>query len=143
MTAVKPRILELSHGELAGFVNSLGEPVFRAEQIMNWVYKKLVTSFAMMTDIPQALREKLEKEAVVLTLKPVEEKISADGMTRKALFELWDGETIESGFMMYAPAGVSWERGTSASHPRWGVTQTVPSAPPGVRALHGTSQRAR
>jgi 23S rRNA (adenine2503-C2)-methyltransferase len=46
------------------------------------------------------------------SLTPVEEKISADGQTKKVLFKLDDGKTIESSFMLYGRAGSSRERRT-------------------------------
>ncbi len=109
---MKTRILDLSYSELKELMTSMSEPAFRADQLMRWVYKGLAVSFTEMTDIPENLREKLEAGAVVITLKLLEEKVSADGMTRKALFELSDGSTIETSYMMYAPAGENRERGT-------------------------------
>jgi 23S rRNA (adenine2503-C2)-methyltransferase len=97
---------------LAEFVCSLGEPAYRADQILWWVYKKLATSFEEMTDLPQTLRQKLVSVASLSSLTLVEEKISADGQTKKVLFKLDDGKTIESSFMLYGRAGSSRERRT-------------------------------
>ncbi len=109
---MKTRILDLAYPELKELIKSMGEPSFRADQLMRWVYKRLAGSFSEMTDLPEALREKLQVQAILTTLTLLEEKVSADRMTRKALFQLSDGNTVETGYMMYAPAGESQERGT-------------------------------
>lgn len=112
LAATKPKILDLSYEELRELMASFGEPEFRASQVMGWLYGRLVNSFGEMTDLPQSLREKLEREAEISVLKPLEERASADGMTGKTLFGLSDGETIESSYMVYAPAGENRERTT-------------------------------
>jgi len=105
-------ILDLTYPQLKELVTSLGEPAYRADQITWRVYKKLATSFDEMTDLPQQLRQKLASAASLSSLTPVSQKVSADGQTRKALFRLDDGRTIESSLMLYAPTGSSRERRT-------------------------------
>jgi 23S rRNA (adenine2503-C2)-methyltransferase len=105
-------ILDLSYPQLKELVSSLGEPAYRADQVLWWIYGKLATSFEEMTDLPQSLRRKLAEVASLTSLMPVDEKISADGQTRKVLFKLEDGKTIESGFMLYEKTGASRERRT-------------------------------
>ncbi|MFH1639275.1 MAG: 23S rRNA (adenine(2503)-C(2))-methyltransferase RlmN [Chloroflexota bacterium] len=108
----KPEILDLSYAELGELVSSLGEPAFRADQILGWVYKKSAVSFAEMTDLPQAFRQKLGQVAAFSGLVPVDEKVSADGMTRKVLIRLADGSTIESVLMTYGEGSRGRVRGT-------------------------------
>jgi 23S rRNA (adenine2503-C2)-methyltransferase len=110
--AARKNMLDLTHPQLKGLVTSLGEPGYRADQITWWVYKKLSTSFDEMTDLPQSLRQKLSEGASLSSLTPVDEKVSADEQTRKVLFSLDDGKTIESSLMLYAPTGSSRERRT-------------------------------
>ncbi len=105
-------LLDLTHPELMGLVNSFGEPAYRADQLLKWIYKKLACSYDDMTDLPQPLREKLASTVALLTLQPVDERSSADGQTRKTLFRLDDGKTIESTFMLYGETGSSRERRT-------------------------------
>ncbi len=108
----KKRILDLSYPELKELLASWGEPSYRASQILSWIYQKCATSFDEMTDLPQSLRERLTLETQLATLKLIEARTSSDELTRKALFELFDGTTIESGFMRYDPKGNGRERGT-------------------------------
>ena len=112
MEMARKNILDLSHTQLKELIHSLGEPAYRADQILWWVYNKLATSFEEMTDLPQTLRQKLISGALLSSLATVAEKISADGQTRKVLFRLDDGRTIESSFMLYGRAGSSRERRT-------------------------------
>jgi 23S rRNA (adenine2503-C2)-methyltransferase len=112
METAHKNILDLSYPQLKELVRSLDEPAYRADQILWWIYGKLATSFEEMTDLPQSLRQKLAEVASLTSLTPVDEKISADGQTRKMLFRLDDGKTIESSFMLYEKTGSSRERRT-------------------------------
>jgi 23S rRNA (adenine2503-C2)-methyltransferase len=105
-------ILDLSNSELNEFITSLKEPAYRADQLRNWIYKKLASSFEEMSDLPQPLRRKLGDAAVLVTIAPLEEKVSADGLTRKILFQLDDTKTIESTLMLYEGGASSRERRT-------------------------------
>ena len=112
MVTIRQNILDLAYPQLKELVCSMGEPAYRAAQIAWWVYKKLATSFEEMTDLPQSLRQKLASAASLSSLIPIDEKISADGQTRKGLFRLDDGRTIESSLMLYERTGSSRERRT-------------------------------
>jgi len=109
---IQQNILDLTYPQLKEFVRSLGEPVYRSEQILQWIYGRRATSFEEMTDLPLSLRQKLAGVASLSSLAPVDERISADGQTRKVLFKLDDGKTIESSIMLYEKAGSSRERRT-------------------------------
>jgi 23S rRNA (adenine2503-C2)-methyltransferase len=93
-------------------VGSLGEPPYRADQIAKWVYGGLVRSFDEMTDLPLPFRQKLASNSYLFTSQPVDERLSRDGQTRKVLFQLEDGKTIESAYMFYEPTDTSRERRT-------------------------------
>jgi len=112
MVTMQQKILDLAYPQLQELVRSLGEPAYRADQILWWIYGKLATSFEEMTDLPLSFRQKLAEAASLSGLTPVGEKISADGQTRKVLFRLDDGRTIESSLMLYEKAGSSRERRT-------------------------------
>ncbi len=98
---MKPRILESSYSELADLVASLGEPHYRADQILKWIWGGAARSFEDMTDLPQSLRRRLAESGRLFTLEPLEERVSSDGLTRKVLFQLEDGKSIESAYMVY------------------------------------------
>jgi len=81
--------------ELAVFIARLGQKPYRAEQILDWIYRKFAYTFDEMTDLPMEFREALDKTSFISKLKPLKLQISSDG-TRKFLFQLEDGKTIES-----------------------------------------------
>jgi 23S rRNA (adenine2503-C2)-methyltransferase len=88
-------IKNLTIEELAAFLDGLGKERFRAGQIMRWIYGRGVHSFSGMTDLAKTLRTALEQRAVISTLVPEVVEESRDG-TRKYLFRLADGETVEA-----------------------------------------------
>jgi len=109
---MKPRILDLSHSQLVELIGTLGEPQYRADQILKWIYGGTARSFDDMTDLPQAFRQKLGEACHVFTLELVDERLSRDERTQKVLFQLEDGKTIESAYMLYEPTETSRERRT-------------------------------
>ena len=90
----------LSLDELTAFVKELGQPAFRAKQIHSWIYSKWVGSFDEMTDLSADLRDKLKEVAQVPLLKLAHLEVSRDS-TRKYLFELPDGQMVESVLMAF------------------------------------------
>lgn len=94
-------IKSLTLSQLKEEMTALGEKTFRAGQIYKWLHVKLVSSFDEMTDLSAALREKLSSEYEITDLKKLEVQISKDDGTRKYLFELSDGNTVESVLMRY------------------------------------------
>ncbi len=91
-------IKSMNMEELREFVKELGLEPYRAKQIAQWLYKKRVTSFDQMTNISKEARRLLFERADLHPLKLVKVEESADG-TRKYLFELKDGNRIESVFI--------------------------------------------
>ncbi|MBQ8279637.1 MAG: 23S rRNA (adenine(2503)-C(2))-methyltransferase RlmN [Roseburia sp.] len=98
---MKADIKSLNLKELTAFVESLGEKAFRAKQIYQWLHVKQVTSFEEMTNISKSFIEKLNENAVLVTLKKEEVQESKIDGTRKYLFCLEDGNVIESVLMRY------------------------------------------
>jgi 23S rRNA (adenine2503-C2)-methyltransferase len=105
-------ILDLNYLEMNQFVISLGEPAYRTDQLLTWIYKKLINSFEEMSDLPKSFRQKLSREAALFTSTPLEERVSSDGLTRKILLSLDDAKTIESTLMMYEETSSARERRT-------------------------------
>ena len=97
----KTLLLDLTYNKLKELLVSWGEPAYRADQIWSWLYRSLASDFQEMTNLPKELRERLAEATLLRTMKPLEEKVSADGLTRKVLFALRDDQTIESVFMLY------------------------------------------
>src|SRR6267154_902354 len=88
----------LSQEDLTGFVESLGEPGYRARQIFAGLHQRRLRSFAEMTDLPKDLRAKLSEQAVVSTLTLESRYLSTDG-TRRYLFKTHDNLPVETVFI--------------------------------------------
>jgi 23S rRNA (adenine2503-C2)-methyltransferase len=86
----------VSLGELKSWLEGRGEKGFRAKQIFQWVYEKKVVDWQQMTDLNKGLREHLSSTFALSTLKCVRELHSKDGETIKFLWELADGQLVES-----------------------------------------------
>ena len=78
---------------------TISEKKYRAKQVYDWIVKG-VTSFNEMSNIPVQLREKLDSLYMIPEFKIKDKKVSVDS-TAKYLFELHDGEFIESVLMKY------------------------------------------
>lgn len=91
---------DFEYDELTEYLLSIGEKKFRAEQIFSWLHKG-AESYDDMTNLSKTTRERLEKETFVSTLKIREKYVSQLDGTVKYLFELPDGNCIESVVMRY------------------------------------------
>jgi 23S rRNA (adenine2503-C2)-methyltransferase len=87
--------------ELKSYMESIGQPSFRGQQLFSWIYAKGETDIENMTDLGKDLREKLINEVSVSSLKLVETLSSPNKNTEKFLWELEDGNLIESVLMRY------------------------------------------
>jgi 23S rRNA (adenine2503-C2)-methyltransferase len=92
---MKPLIHSLDRSELERWLGERGEPLFRAGQILQWLYEKRVDDPAQMSNLPQALRIGLVDK---FCFRPLEKRAvegASDGV-RKLLVRLTDGELIEA-----------------------------------------------
>jgi len=97
---VKKNFTNMTLKELEIFFENIGEKKFRAKQVFKWMYSG-VSSFEEMTDLSKQLREKLDQVAEIGSLKMVKVLSSETDYTKKYLFELSDGNSIETVFMKY------------------------------------------
>ncbi len=81
--------------DLTAFLGGMGKERFRARQIFRWLYRRGASSFAQMTDLSKDFRQELESRAAISRLSLEAQEESRDG-TRKYLFRLDDGQTVES-----------------------------------------------
>ena len=96
----RPDIRALTPEQLKDVVVSLGVPAFRAKQVRDWLDKG-VSSFEQMKNLPISLRQQLEERFSIPSVKILRKLVSAIDGTVKYLFELPDGETVESVLMHY------------------------------------------
>lgn len=88
-------IASLDAEGIARVVESLGQPRYRAKQVLTWLYGRAVPDFDSMTDLPSGLRTDLAHAWSFTLPQPVDVQRSADG-TRKYLWRLADGAMVES-----------------------------------------------
>ena len=80
--------------ELQMLVAQLGQPTYRADQLIEWLYGRGVIDYQMMSNLPGTLRESLLLEQPIAPPQIVERQQSTDG-SRKYLLQLADGANIE------------------------------------------------
>ncbi len=97
-TPLKPDLKDLSFSDLKQYLNEKKIPLFRAQQIFDWIYKKHVSSFAAMTNLPAGLKEQVSRDFSFSWPEVTTKKISQDG-TIKFLFKVGQGEHIETVFI--------------------------------------------
>ena len=79
----------------------LGEKPFRAKQVYQWMHEKLASDYEDMSNLSKDLRKKLQEKETLVKLNMVQVQESAIDGTRKYLFELPDGNVVESVWMKY------------------------------------------
>ena len=90
----------MSLQQITDTLKEMGEPSFRGKQVFTWLHKG-VRSFDEMTNLSKSLREKLKAECVLTPPKvALKQESKLDG-TIKYLWELADGNCIESVLMRY------------------------------------------
>lgn len=94
-------IKSLTLKELKKEMELLSEKSFRAKQIYEWMHKKLALRFEDMSNLSRELREKLQSNYSFPVLEMIQMQESAEDGTRKYLFLLPDGNTVETVWMKY------------------------------------------
>ena len=97
-------LLALDRPALESMFCAMGERRFRAQQVLQWIYQRRVTSFEAMTDLSKPLRERLARDASIAAPQIAAAHHSVDG-TIKWLLSLRDNNCIESVFIPEAKRG--------------------------------------
>ena len=98
---MKKDIRAYTYEQLKEEMESLGEKTFRAKQVYEWLHVKLADHFAEMTNLSKGLRDKLDRDYIILPVQMLERQESALDGTNKFLFQLYDGNVVESVLMRY------------------------------------------
>ncbi len=104
-----PSVFGLTLDDWIEWVQARGQSAFRAKQIVDWIYAKRVRAWSEMSNLPQALREELERSFSLERLEVVRVAGSRDS-TRKYLYRLGDGRLVET---VRIPANVHFDGGQS------------------------------
>lgn len=96
MTDIKSMTME----ELTHTLREMGQPAFRGGQVFTWLHRG-VTSFEEMSDLPRGLREQLAQTFHITAPTVARKQESRLDGTVKYLWELADGNCIETVLMQY------------------------------------------
>lgn len=111
MEEEKKSLLGCTLAELRDVVSQMGMPAFTAKQLMEWIYKKRVSSIDAMTNISKAHREMLLQHFTLGIVPPEERLESVDG-TVKYLFRIREGQYVEAVFIPSIGGDSNEERAT-------------------------------
>ncbi|ABV34406.1 radical SAM enzyme, Cfr family [Pseudothermotoga lettingae TMO] len=107
-------ILSMTYEKFVQKIQELGLEKYRADQILDWIYKKHVFVFEQMTNLSKQHRSLLRENFCIQIPKIVSKRVSSIDKTTKYLYELSDGNTIESVLLFhegYATACISTQIG--------------------------------
>src|ERR1700757_1484134 len=101
-------LLGLDRGELASLVEGLGETAYRAQQLLDGIYRKRLESIERISTFPQTLRSKLVGDGYSIGLPTVEKRFVSEDRTVRYLVAFADGQSVETVWM---PEGDGGEAG--------------------------------
>ena len=90
----------MTQAEIGAVLKELGQPAFRAKQVFSWLHKG-VRSYDEMSNLPKALREALAEKYPLHIPAVVRKQESKKDGTIKYLWELHDGNCVETVLMRY------------------------------------------
>ena len=97
---MKQHLKSMTQAEIGAVLKELGQPAFRAKQVYTWLHKG-VRSYDEMTNLPKALRDVLAEKYPILAPKVIRKQESQKDGTIKYLWELSDGNCVETVLMRY------------------------------------------
>src|SRR5260370_18083 len=92
--AMKRPLLEATAGEVKAWMEERGHPGFHARQVLRWGFERRADRFEVMSDLPMALRQRLDDEWTVFGTEIVVQRVAPDG-TDKLLLGCRDGRRVE------------------------------------------------
>jgi len=101
-------LLGLEHDEIARLVEQAGEPAYRAQQIVDAVYRQKVESAEQISTLPQPFRQDLQGQGVSVGWPRIEKKFVSEDGTVRYLIAFADGQSVETVWM---PEGDGGEAG--------------------------------
>ena len=127
-------LLGMDRAELAAVIESLGEPAYRAQQLLDAVYRQRVESIEQISTLSQQLRLKLAEKGVSIGLPRIQNRfVSRDG-TLRYLIAFADGQTVETVWMPEgdggeagdgSEAGEEAESGTSGAEAQFQISEPI------------------
>ena len=93
-------IKSMTQPEIGALLKEMGQPAFRTKQVFSWLHKG-VQSYEEMTNLPKALRDALAQQYPICAPKVVRKQESQRDGTIKYLWQLHDGNCVETVLMRY------------------------------------------
>ena len=100
MISITDDIKSMTLEELTAALGEMGEPAFRGKQVFSWLHRG-VESFDEMSNLSKSLRERLDKAYYIEMPRAVRKQVSKLDGTTKYLWELGDGNCVETVLMQY------------------------------------------
>ena len=126
MNSQKIALLGMSQTEIGSLVESVGEPAYRATQILEAVYRQRVDGIDQISTLPQALRTKLVEKDIEIGCPEIQKRFVSQDGTVRYLIEFADGQSVETVWMPEGDggeAGDGTEAGDSADEKGRGQDQ--------------------
>jgi 23S rRNA (adenine2503-C2)-methyltransferase len=101
-------LLGLDRPELVSLMDSLGEPAYRASQILDAVYRQRVDSIEQISTLPQPVRQRLAEQEASIGFPKIEKQFVSQDGTVRYLMQFADGQSVETVWM---PEGDGGEAG--------------------------------
>ena len=95
----------MDRADLLSLMGSLGQPPYRANQILDAVYRQRVDSADKISTLPQQLRAKLVEASVVVGLPRIEQRFLSQDGTVRYLIGFPDGQSVETVWMPEGDGG--------------------------------------
>ncbi|MCL2579734.1 MAG: 23S rRNA (adenine(2503)-C(2))-methyltransferase RlmN [Oscillospiraceae bacterium] len=99
MSADRLNLRGLARTELAGLLNEMEQPAYRAKQIFSWLHQKRVSTFDEMTNLPASFRQSLAQRCTIGGVKVQKRLVSSIDGTVKYLYGLDGGDLVEGVLM--------------------------------------------
>ena len=113
----------MTSAEIGAVLKELGQPAFRAKQVFSWLHKG-VRSYEEMSNLPKALRESLAEKYPLHIPQVVRKQESQRDGTIKYLWELSDGNCVETVLMRYHYGNTVCISTEVGIHPGWFGAET-------------------
>lgn len=91
----KQSFFGLSLSDLEARLAGLGKEAYRAQQLVKWVYREGVFDFEQMSNLSKTFRAELP-QIFDLTLPKIVSELKSKDSTRKFLFDVGEGKTVEA-----------------------------------------------
>ncbi len=101
-------LLGMNRAEMTSLMEGEGEPAYRAQQLLQAVYRDRVSSIGEISTLPLTLRTKLAEDGIAVGLPKIDRRFVAQDGTARYLIELSDGQSVETVWM---PEGDDGEAG--------------------------------